>query len=165
MSPRSKSHVVDAKTVHESCGGPQNTFSPPPPTGAGCRGRPTSRLKSKEGRLRGNLMGKRVDFCARSVIGGDPNANTEQVFVPRSVALNLTFPERVTPHNIDWIKKLVANGASTWPGETLVTVCELCVYACIFKSVCSKCAQASRMSSRCFLLSNRQSLFTFLPCC
>jgi len=29
------------------------------------------RLKSKEGRLRGTLMGKRVDFCARSVIGGD----------------------------------------------------------------------------------------------
>jgi len=79
-----------------------------------------SRLKSKEGRLRGNLMGKRVDFCARSVIGGDPNANTEQVFVPRSVALNLTFPERVTPHNIDWIKKLVANGASTWPGAKYI---------------------------------------------
>ncbi|CAE7736510.1 polr2a, partial [Symbiodinium pilosum] len=55
------------------------------------------RLKSKEGRLRGTLMGKRVDFCARSVIGGDPNLDTEQVGVPRSVALNLTFPERVTP--------------------------------------------------------------------
>eukprot|EP00913_Durusdinium_trenchii_P014290 g13406.t3 len=55
------------------------------------------RLKSKEGRLRGTLMGKRVDFCARSVIGGDPNLDTEQVGVPRSIALNLTFPERVTP--------------------------------------------------------------------
>ncbi|CAE7510714.1 RPII [Symbiodinium sp. CCMP2456] len=41
------------------------------------------RLKSKEGRLRGTLMGKRVDFCARSVIGGDPNLDTEQVGVPR----------------------------------------------------------------------------------
>ncbi|CAK9058481.1 Pentatricopeptide repeat-containing protein At1g62930 [Durusdinium trenchii] len=68
------------------------------------------RLKSKEGRLRGTLMGKRVDFCARSVIGGDPNLDTEQVGVPRpgggtggdargdlSIALNLSFPERVTP--------------------------------------------------------------------
>lgn len=78
------------------------------------------RLKSKEGRVRGFLMGKRVDFCARSVIGGDPNLNTEQVGVPRSVALNLTFPERVTPFNLDWLKKLVANGASTWPGARYI---------------------------------------------
>merc|ERR1719443_2297107 len=78
------------------------------------------RLKSKEGRLRGNLMGKRVDFCARSVIGGDPNLNTEQVGVPRSVALNLTFPERVTPHNIAKMKDLVVNGPTTWPGARYI---------------------------------------------
>nr|ALP13659.1 RNA polymerase subunit beta' subunit-1 [Karenia brevis] len=78
------------------------------------------RLKSKEGRLRGNLMGKRVDFCARSVIGGDANFNTEQVGVPRSIALNLTFPERVTPHNIHWLKKLVAKGPTQHPGARYV---------------------------------------------
>lgn len=78
------------------------------------------RLKSKEGRLRGTLMGKRVDYCARSVIGGDPNLNTEQVGVPRSVALNLTFPERVTPHNIDLLKTWVKNGPVTWPGARFV---------------------------------------------
>merc|ERR1719428_1484008 len=72
------------------------------------------RLKSKEGRLRGTLMGKRVDYCARSVIGGDPNLNTEQVGVPRSVALNLTFPERVTPHNHDWLQSMIANGPVKW---------------------------------------------------
>jgi DNA-directed RNA polymerase II subunit RPB1 len=78
------------------------------------------RLKSKEGRLRGTLMGKRVDFCARSVIGGDPNLNTEQVGVPRSIALNLTFPERVTPHNIERLKELVSNGPVKWPGARYV---------------------------------------------
>ncbi|CAK0878373.1 unnamed protein product [Prorocentrum cordatum] len=78
------------------------------------------RLKSKEGRLRGTLMGKRVDYCARSVIGGDPNLNTEQVGVPRSIALNLTFPERVTPHNMEKMKKLVKNGPTTWPGARYV---------------------------------------------
>ena len=31
------------------------------------------RLKGKEGRIRGNLMGKRVDFSARTVITPDPN--------------------------------------------------------------------------------------------
>jgi DNA-directed RNA polymerase II subunit RPB1 len=78
------------------------------------------RLKSKEGRLRGTLMGKRVDYCARSVIGGDPNLNTEQVGVPRSVALNLTFPERVTPFNLEWLKKLVRNGPVVWPGARYI---------------------------------------------
>lgn len=53
-----------------------------------------ARLKGKEGRLRGNLMGKRVDFSARTVITGDPNLELDEVGVPKSIALNLTFPER-----------------------------------------------------------------------
>ena len=59
------------------------------------------RLKSKEGRIRGNLMGKRVDFSARAVITPDPNLSIDQVGVPRSIAQNLTYPEAVTPFNID----------------------------------------------------------------
>lgn len=53
-----------------------------------------ARLKGKEGRLRGNLMGKRVDFSARTVITGDPNLQLDQVGVPRSIAMTLTYPER-----------------------------------------------------------------------
>jgi DNA-directed RNA polymerase II subunit RPB1 len=53
-----------------------------------------ARLKGKEGRLRGNLMGKRVDFSARTVITGDPNLELDEVGVPRTIAMNLTFPER-----------------------------------------------------------------------
>jgi DNA-directed RNA polymerase beta' subunit len=59
-----------------------------------------ARLKGKEGRLRGNLMGKRVDFSARTVITGDPNLELDEVGVPRTIAMNLTYPERgrlVTP--------------------------------------------------------------------
>lgn len=59
------------------------------------------RLKGKEGRIRGNLMGKRVDFSGRTVITADPNLRIDQVGVPRSIAQNLTFPELVTPLNID----------------------------------------------------------------
>eukprot|EP00158_Paraphelidium_tribonemae_P009721 Partr_v1_DN28937_c1_g1_i1_m26239 putative DNA-directed RNA Polymerase len=58
-----------------------------------------SRLKGKEGRLRGNLMGKRVDFSARTVITGDPNLSLDEVGVPKSIARILTFPEVVTPFN------------------------------------------------------------------
>ena len=40
------------------------------------------RLNAKNGRIRGNLMGKRVDLSARSVITGDPNLSLEQLGVP-----------------------------------------------------------------------------------
>src|SRR6202021_3458288 len=53
-----------------------------------------ARLKGKEGRLRGNLMVKRVDFSARTVITGDPNLELDEVGVPKSIAMNLTYPER-----------------------------------------------------------------------
>ncbi|ORY35600.1 putative DNA-directed RNA polymerase II largest subunit [Naematelia encephala] len=75
-----------------------------------------ARLKGKEGRLRGNLMGKRVDFSARTVITGDPNLQLDQVGVPRSIAMTLTYPERVTPYNISYLQELVNNGPATYPG-------------------------------------------------
>ncbi|KAG8968061.1 DNA-directed RNA polymerase II subunit rpb1 [Tulasnella sp. 419] len=79
-----------------------------------------ARLKGKEGRLRGNLMGKRVDFSARTVITGDPNLDLDQVGVPRSIAMTLTFPERVTPYNIAYLQELVRNGPQTYPGARFV---------------------------------------------
>lgn len=57
------------------------------------------RLKGKSGRIRGNLMGKRVDFSARTVITGDPNIGIDELGVPWTIAHNLTFPESVTPQN------------------------------------------------------------------
>lgn len=59
------------------------------------------RLKGKEGRIRGNLMGKRVDFSGRTVITPDPMLRIDQVGVPKTIAQNLTFAEIVTPFNID----------------------------------------------------------------
>lgn len=79
-----------------------------------------ARLKGKEGRLRGNLMGKRVDFSARTVITPDPNLMLDQLGVPRSIAENLTYPEIVTSHNIEKIRKLVNNGPSVWPGAKYI---------------------------------------------
>ncbi|KAI9348768.1 DNA-directed RNA polymerase II largest subunit [Zopfochytrium polystomum] len=79
-----------------------------------------ARLKGKEGRLRGNLMGKRVDFSARTVITGDPNLNIDQVGVPRSIARNMTFPETVTPFNIEKLQRYVANGPTEHPGAKYV---------------------------------------------
>ncbi|KAL8143181.1 hypothetical protein V2J09_016213 [Rumex salicifolius] len=77
-----------------------------------------SRLKAKEGRIRGNLMGKRVDFSARTVITPDPTINIDQLGVPWSIALNLTYPETVTPYNIEKLKELVEYGPHPPPGKT-----------------------------------------------
>ncbi|KAM0719906.1 hypothetical protein Q7P37_004041 [Cladosporium fusiforme] len=79
-----------------------------------------ARLKSKEGRLRGNLMGKRVDFSARTVITGDPNLSLDEVGVPRSIARTLSFPETVNNYNINKMHELVRNGPDIHPGAKYV---------------------------------------------
>lgn len=79
-----------------------------------------ARLKGKEGRIRQNLMGKRVDFSARSVITPDPNLSLDQLGVPRSIAMNMTIPEVVSPLNIDRLRKLVENGPYEWPGANYI---------------------------------------------
>jgi DNA-directed RNA polymerase III subunit RPC1 len=76
------------------------------------------RLKGKQGRFRGNLSGKRVDFSGRTVISPDPNLRIDQVGVPELVAKILTFPTRVNEANIDLMRKLVRNGADVHPGAT-----------------------------------------------
>ncbi|UTX44830.1 DNA-directed RNA polymerase subunit alpha [Encephalitozoon intestinalis] len=80
----------------------------------------SARLKGKEGRIRGNLMGKRVDFSARTVITPDPNISLEEVGVPLEVAKIHTFPERVTSFNIDKLEKLVRAGPNEHPGANYV---------------------------------------------
>ncbi|KAK8379225.1 hypothetical protein O3P69_019223 [Scylla paramamosain] len=79
-----------------------------------------ARLKGKEGRIRGNLMGKRVDFSARTVITADPNLRIDQVGIPRSIAQNLTYPEIVTPFNMTKMMELVRRGNSQYPGAKYI---------------------------------------------
>jgi len=79
------------------------------------------RLKGKEGRFRGDLRGKRVDFSARTVISPDPSLGVNEVGVPEDIAKILTIPERVTPWNIEFLRKLVLNGPEKWPGANYVT--------------------------------------------
>ena len=78
------------------------------------------RVKSKDGRIRGNLMGKRVDFSARSVITPDPFISIDELGVPKNIAKNLTFPEKVTKYNIDKLKSYILNGYDMWPGAKSV---------------------------------------------
>ena len=80
----------------------------------------SERIKGKTGRVRSNLMGKRVDFSARSVITSDPYIGIDEVGVPKRVAMDLTIPEEVTPQNIKYLTKLVKNGREIYPGSNYV---------------------------------------------
>jgi DNA-directed RNA polymerase II subunit RPB1 len=87
-------------------------------------GRPMRTLKSrfgaKTGRVRGNLMGKRVDFSARSVITPDANIDLDELGVPEEIATNLTFPETVNVYNRERLLANVRNGPSKHPGAKSV---------------------------------------------
>jgi DNA-directed RNA polymerase subunit A' len=78
------------------------------------------RVQGKEGRFRQNLIGKRVNFSARTVISPDPNIGINEVGVPFVVAKKLTIPEKVTERNFDELKERVENGPDTHPGANYV---------------------------------------------
>ena len=80
----------------------------------------SQRLKTKEGRFRGNLAGKRVNFSSRSVISPDPMIDIDEVGVPEIVAKELTIPVRVNEKNLEDMRKLVLNGSDVWPGANYV---------------------------------------------
>ena len=74
------------------------------------------RLKAVKVVARNNLMGKRVDFSARSVITPDPNLELDQLGMPLKIASNLTIPETVNKFNLERLTHLVQNGPNKWPG-------------------------------------------------
>jgi len=78
------------------------------------------RMRKKDGRIRGNLNGKRVDQSARSVITPDPYISIDELGVPIKVALNITFQEVVNEYNIEEMKKLILNGPDVYPGAKYI---------------------------------------------
>eukprot|EP01125_Pyxidicula_operculata_P014325 TRINITY_DN4767_c0_g7_i1.p1 TRINITY_DN4767_c0_g7~~TRINITY_DN4767_c0_g7_i1.p1 ORF type:complete len:1661 (+),score=497.86 TRINITY_DN4767_c0_g7_i1:111-5093(+) len=77
-------------------------------------------LEKKAGLFRQNMMGKRVNYAARTVISPDPYLDTNQIGVPMYFAKVLTFPEPITDFNINYLRQLVMNGPDIYPGATAV---------------------------------------------
>ena len=77
------------------------------------------RLSAKDGRMRNNLMGKRCNFTARSVISPDANIALDELGVPLSIATNLTYPVTVTKLNLAELTVYVKN-RDTHPGAKSV---------------------------------------------
>jgi DNA-directed RNA polymerase I subunit RPA1 len=77
-------------------------------------------LEKKQGLFRMNMMGKRVNYAARSVIMPDPYLKTSEIGVPPVFAKKLTFPENVTAHNVELMRQLVENGPDIHPGANAI---------------------------------------------
>ena len=80
----------------------------------------TARIKSKEGRIRHNLAGKRTNFSARAVISPDPKLEINEVGVPKVFAMKLTVPQKITAENMEYLKKFVERGADEYPGANYI---------------------------------------------
>ena len=78
------------------------------------------RLNGKTGRVRGNLMGKRVDFSARSVITPDPNLSIRELGVPLKIAKNITKPVIVNDTNKKFLLSLIKRGPDNHPGAKIL---------------------------------------------
>ena len=80
----------------------------------------SQRLKGKEGRFRGSLSGKRVNFSARTVISPDPTLSLNEVGVPDRVATEMTQTMNVNERNLEEARRYVANGPEAHPGANYV---------------------------------------------
>ena len=80
----------------------------------------SQRLKGKEGRFRGSLSGKRVNFSARTVISPDPTLSLNEVGVPDRVATEMTQTMNVNDRNLADARRYVANGPEVHPGANYV---------------------------------------------
>jgi DNA-directed RNA polymerase subunit A' len=80
----------------------------------------TQRLKGKEGRFRGSLSGKRVNFSARTVISPDPNLSINEVGLPYAIAKQMTIPVNVISRNLEKMRQYVARGNDVHPGANYV---------------------------------------------
>ncbi|MDA3837175.1 MAG: DNA-directed RNA polymerase subunit A' [Nanoarchaeota archaeon] len=79
----------------------------------------TERIKGKEGRIRKNIAGKRVNYSGRTVITPDPNIKINEVGIPFEIARVVTVAETVNDINKDKLSKLIRSG-TTWPGANYV---------------------------------------------
>lgn len=79
-------------------------------------------LEKKAGIIRKHMMGKRVNFAARSVITPDPNVAIDEIGVPDAFATKLTYPVPVTEWNVDELRKMVINGPNVHPGAEKIEI-------------------------------------------
>lgn len=79
-------------------------------------------LERKEGLFRRHMMGKRVNYCCRSVISPDPYIGTNEIGIPVKFASSLHIPTPVTSWNVKFLRELVERGPNSYPGTVYFTL-------------------------------------------
>tara|TARA_B100000902_G_C27322445_1_gene925659 strand:- start:2188 stop:6489 length:4302 start_codon:yes stop_codon:yes gene_type:complete len=77
------------------------------------------RLRGKEpknGRIRGNLLSRRVEMSGRSVITPDPMIDLNEIGIPKKIAKTISYPEKVNLSNRSFLEKCIENGKDVYPG-------------------------------------------------
>ena len=74
-------------------------------------------LEKKEGIFRMNMMGKRVNYCCRSVISPDNNLGVNEIGIPVKFAKTLHYPTPVNEINAKHLRMLVERGPHQYPGK------------------------------------------------
>lgn len=143
LRPRSLEQKINAAVVLQES---VNAFIDSPPNPAQ-RPEPGVKqtLEKKEGLFRMNMMGKRVNFAARSVISPDPNIETNEIGVPLVFAKKLTYPEPVTSHNFEEMSRAVINGWDTYPGAAAIENEKGMVMSLKFKTLEQRTAIAKQL--------------------
>jgi len=77
------------------------------------------RIKGKEGRIRKNLSGKRVNYSGRTIISPDPSMEINEVGIPYEIAKIVTVAETVNDLNLERLKKLIEK-AEEYPGANYI---------------------------------------------
>jgi DNA-directed RNA polymerase beta' subunit len=65
------------------------------------------RLKDKDGLIRGNILGKRTDYSARTVIGPDSSLRIDEIAIPLEICRDLSVPEYVAEFNMEYLNSLL----------------------------------------------------------
>lgn len=77
-------------------------------------------LKGKTGLIRGNIMGKRVNWSGRSVISGDSELDIDEIGVPVLMCMELCEKVHLNKYNYDDVVKWIRNGSKKWPGANKI---------------------------------------------
>lgn len=74
----------------------------------------------KMGRLRGNVIARRVNYAGRGVLEGSVYLKVGEVGLPKVLCMNLSRKVYVNRINLTFIHKLILNGPYEYPGCSLV---------------------------------------------
>lgn len=76
--------------------------------------------QQKQNRVRKDVTGKRMDFCARTVIGPSTEQHIREISIGQHMAMKMSYPEHVNDHNMVYLINMVRNGPDNYPGANIV---------------------------------------------